>query len=235
MLQIKYILCLLLLGVTCAANAQQTDRDYTRKGNKAFHEKAYAKAEVQYRKALEKNPSSTEANFNLGNALLFQKKAQAAMKQYQAAAKTTRTKAKLARVYHNAGVIFESAKQYAEAINAYRLSLRNNPHDDETRYNLALCQKLLKNQPKNDKNNKNKNKNKQNKKKDKDKDKDKNQQNKNQNQNKDKNQQKNQSQKDKMSKENAEQLLNAAMQDEKNVQQKMRKVQSGSNKLEKNW
>ena len=100
--------------------------------------------------------------------------------------------------------------------------MRNNPSDDETRYNLALCKRLQKNQKKGGGNSK-----------EKDKGKDK--------QNKDQNDKKQQSQKndqkDKMSKDNAEQLLNAAMQDEKNTQQRIKKAmqQPRSRKLQKAW
>ena len=65
--------------------------------------------------------------------------------------------------YHNMGVICQKHQMFSEAIEAYKESLRNNPSDNETRYNLELCRRQLKNQKKNDKN--------QNKKEDKNKDK----------------------------------------------------------------
>ena len=131
-------------------------------------------------------------------------------------------------------------KDYAKAIDAYKMSLRNNPLDDETRYNLALAQKLLKDQQQQQ--NQNQNKQDQNKKQDKQQQ----DQQQQQNQNKQKDQQQNDkqqspsksNQKDSdMSKENAEQLLNSVMQDEKNVQDKIKKqlkaTQGGT--LEKDW
>ena len=120
-------------------------------------------------------------------------------------------------------------QQFAQAIGCYENALRCNPQDNATRYNLALCKKLLKNQKQNKQNDKNKN----NKNKNKDKNKDK--QNKDQNDKKQQSQKNNQ--KDKMSKDNAEQLLNAAMQDEKNTQQRIKKAmqQPRSRKLQKAW
>jgi len=237
-LHIRYIYLIILLSCTCISNAQNV-RDYIRQGNRLFHQRQFVKAEISYRKAIEKDHQSTEAQFNLGNALMMQGKVKKAIPQFQKAAQTTNIKVKKAKPFHNIGEIYQMTQQYQQAINAYKQALRYNPQDDQTRYNLALCQKLLKQQPpqnnknnknknkKNDKNNKNKDKNKQNK------DQNKNQ-NKNNNQNKNQ-QNKQQQPKDQISKENAEQMLNAALDDERNAQQKNRKVQTGNRKLEKNW
>ena len=131
------------------AAAQGNERDHIRRGNKLYNDSLFVKAEVEYRKALDANPGSTEAMYNLGNTLLMQQKAQDAMKQYEAASKIEKNKAKLAKIFHNAGVILQAGKQYPQCIEAYKQSLRNNPNDDETRYNLALAQKMLKDQQQN--------------------------------------------------------------------------------------
>lgn len=212
MLQKTYITLLFLL-VASSAFAQKTERDYLRSGNKLYNDSLFIKAEVDYRKALEINPKSTDAMFNLGNSLLMQQKAKEAMEQFESASKVEKDKDKLAQIYHNMGVILQSSKQYPQCIEAYKESLRNNPKDDETRYNLALAQKLLKDQQQN------------------------------QDQNQDKNQDQKQDQKDdkkdqnkNQSKENAQQLLNAVMQDEKNVQDKVKKqLQIQGKKLDKDW
>ena len=78
-----YILSTLLLAGAAHGLAQdKTDRDYLRSGNKLYNDSLFIKAEVDYRKALELNPKSTDAMFNLANALLMQQKAQEAMEQY---------------------------------------------------------------------------------------------------------------------------------------------------------
>ena len=142
-----YILSLLLVASAGQVLAQQkTDRDYLRSGNKLYNDSLFIKAEVDYRKALEVNPKSTDAMFNLANALLMQQKAKEAMEQYQSVSKIEKDKEKLAQIYHNMGVILQSSKQLPQCIEAYKESLRNNPKDDETRYNLALAQKQLKDQ-----------------------------------------------------------------------------------------
>ncbi|WP_302526260.1 tetratricopeptide repeat protein [Phocaeicola barnesiae] len=233
MLQKGYFILLMLLTVSAVAFGQKTDRDYLRSGNKLYKDSLFVKAEVDYRKALEVNPKSSAAMYNLGNALLMQQKAQEAMEQYQAASRLEKDKAKLAQIYHNMGVILQSSKKLPECIEAYKESLRNNPHDNETRYNLALAQKQLKDQQQNQ------NQDKQQEQKQ-DQKQDEQQQNKDQqDQDKKDRQQNNQQQQqnqDEMSKENAEQLLNAAMQDEKNVQDKVKKqIQIQGKKLDKDW
>jgi tetratricopeptide (TPR) repeat protein len=232
-----------LLGST--AYAQRADRDLVRKGNRLYRDSAYVKAETSYVKAQEKNAAGYYATYNRGNALLRQNKPKEAMQQFEAASKMEASKTDKAKTWHNMGVIMQSQKQYADAINCYKEALRNEPTDNETRYNLALCQKLLKDQQQNQDQNKDKNdKNQQNKdQKDKDKNKDKNQDKQNEQDNKqdqkDKQKQQNQQPKqdpNKMSKENAEQILNAAMQDEKNTQKKMQRAVQGKKRvLEKDW
>ena len=230
-----YILSLLLTANAGQVLAQQkTDRDYLRSGNKLYNDSLFIKAEVDYRKALEINPKSTDAMFNLANALLMQQKAQEAMEQYQSVSKIEKDKEKLAQIYHNMGVMLQSAKQLPQCIEAYKESLRNNPKDDETRYNLALAQKQLKDQQQNQQN-QDQQQQQQEQKEDKQ-DQNKDQQEQEQKDQQQQNQQQQQQNKNEMSKENAEQLLNAVMQDEKNVQDKVKKqIQIQGKKLEKDW
>ena len=232
MLQKKYIGIFSLLFLAVSVSAQKAERDFIRKGNRFFKDSIYVSAEVNYRKALEVNPKSTVSMFNLGNTLAHQNKLKEAMEQYVTATKIEKDKSKLSQIYHNMGVIFHSQKDYAKAVEAYKESLRNNPKDDETRYNLALAQKML-NDQQNQNQNQNQDKNEQQKEQEKQK----------QDQNQDKNQEQQQQspakpekKENEMSKENAEQLLNSIMQDEKDVQDKVKKQQviQGS-RLEKDW
>lgn len=220
----RYILMSLFLALTLIANAQ-TDRQLIREGNRLFYKQQYDKAEVMYRKAVAKNPSNPQAVYNLGCALMMQSKDSAAVVQYEQAAKLEKNKLRLASVYHNIGVVCQNHKMYGDAIRAYEQSLRKNPHDNETRYNLALCKKLQKQNKKKDDKNKKENK--------------KQQENKDSNNNKDKNKDKNNQQpKEQISKDNAEQLLNAAIQNEKATQQRMRRAmqrQGARSKSGKDW
>ena len=237
MLQKRCIgLVLMMFAAIFSASAQKAERDYIRKGNRAFKDSVFVDAEVNYRKALEVNPKSSISMYNLGNTLVRQNKVQEAMEQYSAAAKIEKDKSKLAYIFHNIGDIFQTQKDYAKAVEAYKESLRNNPKDDETRYNLALAQKLLKDQEQNQQNqNQNQDQNKEQEKKEQEK---KDQENKQDQQN-NQQQQPPQSQKqnEQMSKENAEQLLKSVMQDEKDVQDKVKKQQQviQGGRLEKDW
>lgn len=229
-------LVLMMFAAIFSASAQKAERDYIRKGNRAFKDSVFVDAEVNYRKALEVNPKSSISMYNLGNTLVRQNKVQEAMEQYSAAAKIEKDKSKLAYIFHNIGDIFQTQKDYAKAVEAYKESLRNNPKDDETRYNLALAQKLLKDQEQNQQNqDQNQDQNKEQEKKEQEK---KDQENKQDQQN-NQQQQPPQSQKqnEQMSKENAEQLLKSVMQDEKDVQDKVKKQQQviQGGRLEKDW
>ena len=238
----------LLVGGTNAV--AQTDRNLIRQGNRAFKTKKWAAAETQYRKAIYKNQKNPQAIYNLGCALLMQQKDSLAMVQFGNAAQLESNIFRRSKSYHNMGVVMQNHREYAQAIEYYKMALRCNPQDNETRYNLALCKKLLKNnqQNQNNKNNKDKNKNDKNKDKKNDKNKNKDGQNKNdqnkdkQNKNQDKNQDKNNSDKnkqnqEKMSRDNAEQLLNAAIQQEKATKRKMQKAMSQPRRkvYDKNW
>lgn len=221
------ILCsfIFVLGVQA-----QNDRGHIRLGNRLFHQQKFEQAEVEYRKAVGKNSANPQAHYNLGCALFAQKKDSAAVKQYEIAGRLEKTSRRKAMVFHNLGVVCQQHQLYQQAITAYEESLRNNPNDNETRYNLALCKKLLKNQPRQNQNKNKQDKNKQNNKKN-------NRQNQN-NKNQDKQNPNNQPQpKEQMSKDNAEQLLNAAMQEEQATQQRLKDAmrQPQRRKLQKNW
>ena len=217
---------LLLVAITASA---QTDRQYIREGNKQFRVGQYDKAEVSYRKAVEKNPKNPQAAYNLGNALMAQKKDSAAVQQFEQATRIETNPLRKAAAYHNMGVICQTHKMYGEAIEAYKNALRLNPNDDETRYNLVLCKKQKQKQDKNQQQN-------QDKKDDQKKDDQKKDNQKDQNKDK-KDDKQQQQQKPQMSKDNAEQLLNAAIQNEKMTQDKIKKQQQQPQRRNvlKNW
>ena len=225
----KKVAAVLLLLVAMSVSAQ-TDRQYIRQGNKQFNAGDYPNAEVSYRKAVEKNPKNPQAVYNLGNALMAQKKDSAAIEQFQNASKLETNPLRKYQSFHNMGVICQSHKMYGEAIEAYKNALRLNPADDETRYNLILCKHEKEKQ---DQNKQNQDQNKQDQKKDDQKD----QQKQDQNKDKDKQDQKKEEPKPQMSKDNAEQLLNAAMQQEKQTQDRLKKAQQQPQRrnILKNW
>ena len=222
---------LLLLLAATTASAQMTDRQYIRQGNKQFRSGDYANAEVSYRKAIEKNAKNPQAAFNLGNALMAQKKDSAAVEQFEGAARLETNSLRKAQAYHNMGVICQTHKMYGEAIEAYKNALRLNPKDDETRYNLVLCKHQKQKQ---DQQQQNQQGGDDDKKQD---DKQKDQQQPDQQKDKQDDKQQKEQPKPQMSKENAEQLLNAAIQNEKQTQEKLKQQQQQPQRrnIQKNW
>ena len=202
----KSVAVFLLFMLSTVAMAQ-SDRQLVRQGNKQFRLGNAAEAEVSYRKAVEKNHAIT---------------------QLEKAGKLETNPLRRAQAYHNSGVICQQHQLFSEAIEAYKEALRNNPVDDETRYNLELCKRQLKQQQ----NQQNQGNNKQDKQ-----DKDKQDKQKQDQQKQQQQKQEQQKQDQQMSKDNAEQLLNAAMQEEKQTQERMKKAlqQPQKRRLEKNW
>ena len=229
--KVATVLALLLMAGSAAA---QSDRQYVHQGNKQFRAGNYADAEVLYRKAIEKNPRNPQAVYNLGVALMKQQKDSAAIQQFMDAGKIETNPLRRAQSFHNAGVICQGKKMYGEAIDVYKEALRNNPADDETRYNLELCKRQQKQQQQQQKQDQQKQ---DQQKQDQQKQDQQKQDQQKQEQKKEEQQQQQQKQEQQMSRENAEQMLNAAMQEEKQTQQRMKKAQQQPNrrKLDKNW
>ena len=202
-----YILLCLAFAILTAT--AQTDRQYIRRGNAAFATKKYGVAEVNFRKALAANAHNAIAAYNLGCAMQAQHKDSLALQNYTLATKNETNKARLSSAFHNMGTVYQAKKNYQKAIEAYKNALRNNPHHANARYNLTQCMHLLKKQQQQQKQNKQQQKN---------------------NKNKPKPEQG-------MSKDNAEQMLNAAMQEEKATQERLKKYmqQPQSRHLDKNW
>jgi Ca-activated chloride channel homolog len=152
--EMKKIGCILLMSVLALSVWAQKESDDVRAGNKKYKSSKFTEAEIAYRKGLVRNPKSVEANYNLGNALFRQKKYSEALEKYNAAAALqTGDKKNMAATFHNVGNSLLVDNKIEESIKAYKMALKNNPKDDETRYNLAYAQLLLKNQQaKNEKN-----------------------------------------------------------------------------------
>lgn len=183
-------LILLMLACALSVSAQQ-ERKFIREGNGLFNGQDFEKAEVEYRKAIDKKALSFEGGFNLGDALYKQKKYEEALQQFSSMAKEEKDKERLGELYHNIGNTLLAMEKTEESIEAYKESLRNRPGSAETKYNLEYARNKQQQQQDQDKDKQDKQDNKDNQDQ-------KDQQNKdNQDQNKDQNQdQKDQDQKD---------------------------------------
>ena len=252
-----YLLSALFCCTLFATAQTMTESDHIRNGNKLYADSLFEKAEIEYRKALELNPKSVDAMYNLGNALFSQavnsqEKGDEALNQYSTAAKLETDKEKLAQIYHNIGTLLYSAQQYPQSVEAYKESLRNNPCDHETRYNLAKAMHMNKQQQQNQQDQQENQDQQQNQEQQQDQQQEQqqqeqqqqeqqNQQNQEQQQQEqqeqDSQQQQTQQNDEQISKENAEQILNALMQDEKDIQEKQKKMmqQQQGKTFDKDW
>ena len=226
------------------SNAQTTDRDLIRRGNRQYRHENYQEAEANYQQSVKLKPTQ-EALYNLANAQLMQSHDSVAIENFkQAAAIDTNNKRKRHAINHNMGNVYYaqgvsamnsqtgSATQFfKEAVEAFKEALRQQPSDNATRYNLAKAQYMLK---KSQQNNQQQQKNQQQQQQQKE------QQKQEQEQKQDKEQQNNQEQnqqqqKDQMEDKTAEQLLNSAQQDERKVQQRLQQKKAAPRKKEKDW
>ena len=117
-------------------------------GNQLFKEKKYADAEADFRVTeSKKSPKKATAGYNLGNSVYRQNQQGEAQIRYIQALEHAKTKEEKHRIYHNLGNTFMLEKKYDLAADAYKNALRNNPNDEETRYNYALAKRKNKDNP----------------------------------------------------------------------------------------
>ena len=223
----RYSLMLILLGISSLLFAQKEAPDI-RHGNRDYNKDNFAEAEVDYRRGLEKNNQSYEAHYNLGDALFRQNKYPEAAEEFMKAAQVIdpkKDKQKAAKTYHNLGNSLFAQQQYDKAITAYQQSLRANPKDNDTRYNMVKAMQMLQQQQQQQQQNQQNQDQKQDQKQDQ-------QQDQQEQQNQD---QQEQPSEDQMDKETAEQILQALEQDEQDTQEKMQRQQGRKKRVEKEW
>ena len=228
----RIFITLLSLCIASLLFAQQESSD-VRRGNRQYNDSNYTEAEVNYRRGIDKNASSFEAYYNLGNALFRQEKYPEALEAYAQAEKLLDANDqqqkeelanRLAATYHNMGNAYYVQQQYDKAIAAYQQSLRQNPKDHETRYNLVKAMQQLQQQQNQQQQQQNQQQNDSTQ-----------QQQQEQQQNQQQQQQQQEQQEQQMDKETAEQILQALEQDEQETQEKLQRQQGKKRRVEKEW
>ncbi len=141
----KYLLFCTFLLLTSQLFSQN-ERSMTRKGNRDMESGNYYDAEIKYRKALETSPLMEEGGFNLGNSLYKQDKYEESAQQYLSTGETAENVATKSNSYYNLGNSLYNLQQYDGAVEAYKQALRDNPSDEDARYNLAMAQLKLQQQ-----------------------------------------------------------------------------------------
>lgn len=210
----KYKLLAFIMTLVPFVNiSAQKEARNVKEGNKQYVAQKFTEAQKFYEQGIADNSESYSANFNLGNSLFRQKKYKEALEQYQKAATLTKEKKEIASAFHNVGNALMEEKNYEKSVEAYKNSLKANPKDDDTRYNLAVAQYLMKKQQEQQQQ----------------------QQQQKQEQQQQQKQEQKQQQQPKMQQEQIEQILKALEQDERDVQER-RKIQMGQrSKTDKEW
>lgn len=145
------LLCLPVITFAQETKEQKKDlkaaKNYLSEAQKSLQDDKFSSAEADYRKAISLNPKSETAKYNLGTAYYGKEKNAEAMLRFKQAATLAKTKEEKHRAFHNLGNTFMNEEKYQEAVEAYKNALRNNPKDEETRYNLALAKDMLDKNP----------------------------------------------------------------------------------------
>ena len=161
---------IILLFTATAVHAQDTpeaagqqraleeSRNLTWEANKELEENEFVSAEANYRRAISKSDENIAAPYNLGNALYNKENYTEAFGRFKQAGEKAQDKSSKHQAFHNMGNVFMKNKEYEKAVEAYKEALRNNPADEETRYNLALAKEMLKKQQNDQQDNQDKNK-----------------------------------------------------------------------------
>lgn len=149
----KFVWILLCLGFSVDGLSQGLETkvtdNYIFEGNYFHQNESFVEAEKKYRKAIGSSPKNAVAQHNLGNTLFESDALGEAFNAFKSATLSTQSKAEKHSALHNMGNVFMQQKKYAEAVETYKEALRNNPSDDQTRYNYALAKELLEDQQQN--------------------------------------------------------------------------------------
>ncbi|MBK7104350.1 MAG: tetratricopeptide repeat protein [Ignavibacteriae bacterium] len=233
-----------ILGISLSISTifAQSTRGLVNDGVDAYEENKFADAETNFKKGIESNVESFESRFNLGDAIYKQGRFEESIEEFKNSFALAKTDEDKAKIFHNIGNSLLKAKKLKESIGAYRESLKLNPNDLETKYNLSYAIKQMQNQKNNQQNQNDQNQDQQNK--DQQQNQDQQDQNKDQqdqkkNEDQKKEEQQNQQQKpepkDEISKDEAQRILDALKNNEAELQKKMREQKVKKSNVEKDW
>ncbi|QBA65248.1 tetratricopeptide repeat protein [Muriicola soli] len=150
-------LCVLTTGIAQEEKKDNSDKDLksslnlTWEANQELSENEFIQAEADYRRAISKSNENAIAPYNLGTAYYKKESLEEAFGRFKQAGELSEAKPEKHKAYHNMGNVFMKNEEYKKAIEAYKEALRNNPEDEETRYNLALAKALAEKQKNQDK------------------------------------------------------------------------------------
>jgi len=149
-----FIICLVLMSTWSFAQDKDKERarqlqkanNYVHEGNELVNSEDYISAEMEYRKAISEQPTNVAGTYNLGNSYYQKGQFDEALYRHTQAAENATSKAEKHKAYHNIGNILMQNKLCKEAVEAFKNALRNDPTDDETRYNFAIAKECAEQQ-----------------------------------------------------------------------------------------
>ena len=240
MIGIQHIRFLIAIMSFVSTAFAQIEKKHIADGNKMYEEGKFEEAEKEYSKAIDLKADLFEGKFNTADALFRQEKYEDAAREFNNIATSTEDKADKAKAFHNLGNSLLMSQKLEESIDAYKQALRNNPKDDATRYNLAYALRMKQQQQQQEKKDKKEDKDKKDENQEKKENEEKKDEEQQQDEEKKEDQQEEQQQKPKpeqLSKEDAERLLDALENEEKKVQERLKKKKLKGPKvtIEKDW
>ena len=146
---INYAL-LMFISMGSIMSQQNEYESLIKKGNNSFEDNT-ALSEQNYRKAISYSPEFVKGQYNFSNNLYKNEYYDEALLNQLEASKYAKTRADKHLIFHNIGNILMKKKMCKEAVEAYKNALKNNPKDDESRYNLALAKDCAKDENENEK------------------------------------------------------------------------------------
>lgn len=222
------VFLIIMFSAESFAQFSQTDKKYIRKGNREYNRGNFSDSEIMYRKASDGDTRPPEATFNIGDALYRQNKFEDAGRQFADNTTQIVDAEKQAAAWYNLGNSLLQANKIKESIEAYKNSLKLTPENKDAKYNLGYAQNLLREQEQQNQNNEQQQQNSE-------------QERKNENpqsQPQDQQQQGQEKEQEQgISKEDAERLLNALANDEKAIQEKVKREKAAKARTRtlKNW
>ncbi|HPR72288.1 MAG TPA: tetratricopeptide repeat protein [Bacteroidales bacterium] len=213
----------------------QSDRKFIRQGNREFKNEKFSEAEIYYRRALSDNKESEKAVFNVGDALYKQNKFEDAGKHFMEHYRMTDNKKKKAESMYNLGNSLLMNKKLKESIEAYKESLKLDPQNVRAKYNLAYAQDKLRQQEE-PQQQQQQNQQQEDNNKD-DEQKQNNEQEREDNNRQDEQQPEDGEDQQSISREDAERILKALENEEKDVQEKVKREKAAKTRVQtiKNW
>ncbi|MBT8284176.1 MAG: tetratricopeptide repeat protein [Flavobacteriaceae bacterium] len=152
-----FFMCFIAVGIAQDDKKKTTEKDLkssldlTWEANQELSENEFVKAEADYRRAISKSDENVIAPYNLGTAYYKKESLEEAFGRFKQAGELAEAKPEKHKAFHNMGNVFMKNEEYDKAVEAYKEALRNNPEDEETRYNLALAKALAEQQKNQDK------------------------------------------------------------------------------------